>query len=162
MATLLGIDFSDDDHPLTLGTMLNGNSIVGDTLVLTESAARSYLSLLNPEDTRPWERYWVERFFDRYAHTVTILLHGPARDRREEVAALLPRLLPATVAWNLVDGGERFVVGLSPLLSADTYLESEPQSRPVIANDTWLGREGLLRNAAAFVPAAVPDSLEPT
>src|SRR6185369_16778372 len=40
VATLLGVEVDDAQSPLTLGFMTSGNSIVGDTLVLSEPAAR--------------------------------------------------------------------------------------------------------------------------
>ena len=49
MATILGISMDDADHPLTLGTGMSGNSIIGDSLILSESDAREFLALFSPD-----------------------------------------------------------------------------------------------------------------
>jgi len=37
----------------------------------------------------------------------------------------------------------------------DTFIERQPPARPVILDDTYLGREGLLKNPPAFSPRDV-------
>ena len=49
----------------------------------------------------------------------------------------------------------RFVLGTAPLLTVDTFIDNEPQPRAVALNDTYLGREGMLNNPAAFSPADI-------
>ncbi|ACE84538.1 phage tail protein [Cellvibrio japonicus] len=154
-ATILGVLMDDAEHPLTLGTGLNGNSIVGDSLILADGQKREFLSLFAPEVADADEQLIVEDFFDRYAHRVTVLLHGPARKARAAVEECLAREMPAHLHWQLVESDHPFVLGLSPLLGVDTYLETQPPARPVILDDTWLGEEGLLINAAAFSPRDV-------
>lgn len=157
MATLLGIHRDDADHPLTLGTMRSGNSIVGDSLILSETAARAYLALLDPALLSASDQQAANAFFDRYAHTVSILLHGRAKALNATIAAILPRLMPAHVRWQILASDEPFVLGLSPLLEVDTFLERAPAPRDVVLDATALGREGILNNPEAFVPHAVAD-----
>jgi phage tail-like protein len=155
MATILGVDMDDRDHPLTLGTGMSGNSIVGDSLILSEEDARSFLALFAPELANARESSEVQAFFDRYSHQVTVLLHGQARHHRKVVLAALEAQMPAHVQWRLIETDQPFVLGLAPLLGVDTYVETAPASRPVVLDDTYLGREGLLSNPTAFSPRAV-------
>ncbi len=153
LATILGVDLDDQGHPLTLGTMESGNSIVGDSLILSEETAREFLALYDPDALRADERLAVEQFLDRHAHKVTVLLHGPARDREPLVRRVLEQELPAHLQWELFATDRPFVLGLAPLLSVDTWVERTPPPRGVVLDDTFLTREGLLLGVAAFSPA---------
>ena len=155
MATILGLNMDDENHPLTLGTGVSGNSIVGDSLILSDSNAREFLSLFAPELADENETEIVENFFDKYAHKVTVLLHGRAKRMRNSVETMLRQQMPAHLQWHLVETDHPFVLGLSPLLSVDTYLEHRPPARRVTLNDTYLGAEGVLTNVAAFSPQDV-------
>lgn len=171
-ATILGLDLDDRDHPLTLGTGLSGNSIVGDSLILSDAQVRDFLALLAPElgtDTALTEEevaalpegqqkadvQTVRAFFDRYSHRVSVLLHGPARRDRDLVEEVLARELPAHLTWRIVETDHPFVLGLSPLLAVDTYLTETPPPKRVALNDTYLGREGVLKNPRALSPRDV-------
>jgi phage tail-like protein len=154
MATLLGIDLDDHDHPLTLGTMESGNSIVGDSLILSEQTAREFLALYDPAALKADEAKAVESFLERHAHKVTVLLHGPARERQVAVERVLEREMPAHLQWELFATDRPFVPGLAPLLAVDTWIERTPPPRGVVLDDTYMTREGVLIDAAAFAPAA--------
>lgn len=168
-ATILGLDLDDRDHPLTLGTGLSGNSIVGDSLILSDAKVRTFLALLAPElgaDTALTEEevaalpegqqktdiQTVRAFFDRYSHRVSVLLHGPARRDRGLVEEVLAEELPAHLTWRIVETDHPFVLGLSPLLAVDTYLTVTPPAKRVALNNTYLGREGVLKNPPALAP----------
>ena len=151
MATLLGLDMDDRDHPLTLGTGMSGNSIVGDSLILSEADSRTFLALLAPE-LEGDDAAAVAAFFDRYSHRVSVLLHGPARRERALVEEVLTAELPAHLLWRIVETDHPFVLGLSPLLAVDSFLETTPPPRRAVLNDTHLGREGLLANRIALSP----------
>lgn len=153
LATVLGIDMDDTAHPLTLGTGRSGNSRVGDTLILAEDHAQEFLALFAPELARtPREQAVVQRVFDDFARRLTVVLHGPARALARVVADALPALVPATVRWAVRESDHPFVLGLSPLLGIDTYLEHEPPPLPVVLGRTRLGRGDLLRNPVALAP----------
>jgi phage tail-like protein len=171
-ATILGLDLDDRDHPLTLGTGVSGNSIVGDSLILSDAQVRTFLALLAPElgaDTalteeavealpegrRKADIETVRAFFDRYGHRVSVLLHGPARRDRGLVEEVLAQELPAHLRWRIVETDHPFVLGLAPLLAVDTYLTETPPPRQVALDDTYLGREGLLKNPPALSPRDV-------
>ncbi|MAR90935.1 MAG: phage tail protein [Pseudomonadales bacterium] len=152
LATILGLDLDDRQHPLTLGTGMSGNSIVGDSLILSEMNAREFLALFAPELRNADEAAAVAEFFDRYAHRLSVMLHGQARQQRGEVEAQLRQQAPAHLRWRLIETERPFILGTSPLLSVDTYLEHRPEPEPVILNQTLIGQEGLVRNPVAFSP----------
>ena len=152
-ATILGLEFDDSDHPLTLGTQLSGNSIVGPSLILSDETGRDFLALFAPELARTSaDRRTVERFFDSHAHRVDIVLHGPARPYRGVIDEILAEQVPAGVVPRVIETDLPFVLGLSPLLGIDTLLQASPAWRRVMLDDTILGREGVLQSPAAFAP----------
>ncbi|MBL8844015.1 MAG: phage tail protein [Planctomycetes bacterium] len=153
LATLLGVNLDDAGHPLTLGTMESGNSIVGDSLILSAEAAREFLALYDPAALSAGEAHAAAQFLERHAHKVTVLLHGPARERRAVVEQVLLRELPAHLQWELFATERPFVPGLAPLLAVDTWIDRTPPPRGVVLDDTWLSREGLLLDVAAFAPS---------
>lgn len=156
MATVLGLDLDDADHPLTLGTGANANSIVGDALFLAEAPAPDQvpevLALFAPEVAGLDEQAAVAEFFEHYAHRVSVLLHGPARAQEQQVRDCLAAEMPARVQWRIVPTEHPFVLGLAPLLAVDTFVEPRPPARRARLDDTWIGREGVLANAPALSP----------
>jgi phage tail-like protein len=152
MATILGIDMDDDDHPLTLGTGMSGNSIVGDSLILSESDARTFLALFAPELATEDEAEKIKAFFDEYSHQVSVLLHGRGVSLHHAVEEVLTEQMPAHIQWRILETEHPFVLGLAPLLAVDTFLETTPAFRRVKLDDTHLGKEGILKNPAAFSP----------
>ncbi len=155
MATILGLTMDDEDHPLTLGTGMSGNSIVGDSLILAENDTRSFLALFSPELATATEAAEVEEFFNRYANRVTVLLHGDAKKLKGVVTSVLHQQLPAQLEWTIVETDHPFVLGLAPLLGVDTFIERRPPPKRVTLDDTYLGKEGLLQNPAALSPQDV-------
>lgn len=153
LATVLGLDLSDAHHPLTLGTGQSGNSIVGESLILTEEDSREFLALFAPElAAGAQDRRSVQAFFDRHARRVTVVLHGEARALRRTVEEILPQQVPAAVQWVIRETDHPFVLGLAPLLGIDTYLERRPPHGRVVLERTRLGRGDLIANPAAFSP----------
>lgn len=158
-ATILGLDLDDRDHPLTLGTGISGNSIVGDSLILADGRRREFLALLAPElafttatGAARSEAEIVAEFFEQYSNRVSILLHGPARAQRATVAAVLDDDLPAHLQARIIATEQPFVLGLAPLLAVDSFVDVTPPPRRVRLDDTWLGREGVLTNPPALSP----------
>ena len=167
LATILGVSLDDKHHPLTLGTGQSGNSIVGDSLILTKKGAREFLALLSPEsylendlDDAGFEsdlqsdQQVVNDFFDKYAHRVSVLLHGDAKRWQHSVDEVLQKYAPAHLQWTIKATDHPFVLGLAPLLQIDTYLEHEPEAKRVVLNQTRLGREGMIRNDSALSPSS--------
>ncbi len=159
MATILGRNMDDADHPLTLGTGISGNSILGDNLILSDMNAKEFLALFAPELADEEETKAVETFFDRYAHRLSVLLHGEARQKKNLVQETLKENVPVHLKWSLIETEQPFILGTSPLLAVDTYMERRPDAKPVILNKTLLGKEGLLHNPAAFSPRDINASM---
>jgi phage tail-like protein len=155
MATILGISMDDADHPLTLGTGMSGNSIIGDSLILSESDAREFLALFSSELATKEETAMVKAFFEQYAHQVTVLLHGRGVSLRSAVEEVLAEQMPAHLQWRIFATEHPFVLGIAPLLAVDTFIETTPDFRRVTLDDTYLGKEGVLNNPAAFFPADI-------
>jgi len=153
MATILGIDMDDAQHPLTLGTRQSGNSRVGQTLILSDENSREFLALFAPElAERLGEQETIERFFANAAQQITVVLHGPAKQLRRVVEETLPSLVPAVVQWAVRETEHPFVLGLSPLLQIDTYIEPQPPTRPVRLNHSRLNGGDLIKNPVALSP----------
>lgn len=153
LATVLGVSMDDARHPLTLGTGQSGNSIVGDSLILSEDQSLEVLALFAPEAARPGlEQEAVARFFDSHARRLSIVLHGPARTLAGVIEEALPELVPAVIQWNIIKTEHPFVLGLSPLLQIDTYLETQPPFGRVRLDRSRLGRGDLIQNPVALSP----------
>lgn len=154
LATILGLDLSDEQHPLTLGTGQSGNSIVGDSLILSADNAREFLALLAPDLIKDDadDRRIVAEFFDRYSHRLTVILHGPAGEQQATVRRILRQQLPAHLQWAVKTSDYSFVPGLSPLLQIDSYLQRTPAWKKLILDRIHLGRDSLLQNAIALAP----------
>ncbi len=159
LATILGRNMDDATHPLTLGTGMSGNSIIGDSLILSDMNAQEFLALFAPELADEEETKAVNAFFDKYAHKLSVLLHGRARQQKNAVMETLSEQIPAHLQWSIIETERPFILGTSPLLSVDTYLEQRPDPEPVILNQTLIGQEGLLKNPVAFSPRDINASL---
>jgi len=163
MATILGLEMDDADHPLTLGTGQSGNSLVGESLILSEDDAREFLALFAPELAQGGvDREALQGLFDNYAYQLSVVLHGPAREQRHTVERVLEREAPAHLQWKLIETDHPFVLGLSPLLGIDTYLQQQPPWRRVLLDDTHLTREGIVQNPVALSPHTADSNLPTT
>ena len=126
---------------------------MGESLILSDDQAQEFLALFAPElATGSAERQVVEHFFEAYARRLTVVLHGSARSLRQVVAEALPGLVPAVVQWQLLESDHPFVLGLSPLLRIDTYLEQTPPPGHVQLNRSHLGGGNLIQNPVALSP----------
>jgi hypothetical protein len=152
LATILGIDMDDAAHPLTLGTRQSGNSRVGETLILSDDHSRDFVALLAPELLNQSDKETARRFIDAYSQRLSVLVHRDAFAHLDNIRRVLADFVPAAVKFTLIQTDKPFVLGLSPLLGIDTYLEPAREARRVVLDDTWLGREGLVRNNASFSP----------
>ena len=162
LSTILGLDLSDEQHPLTLGTGQSGNSIVGDSLILSADNAREFLALLAPELVKDnaEDKRIVAEFFDRYSHRITLILHGPAGQQRATVSRILQQQLPAHLQWTIKLSDYAFVPGLSPLLQIDSYLQRTPAWKKLILDRIHLGKDSVLQNAIALAPELAMGSVK--
>jgi len=152
MATILGRNMDDAEHPLTLGTGMSGNSIVGDSLILSDMNAKEFLALFAPELATEKENAAVNKFFELYAHRISVLVHGKGHERAGAITDCLNENMPAHLQWKIIKTEQPFVLGTSPLLSVDTFVDHRPDFEPVELNKTLIGQEGVLKNPAAFSP----------
>jgi phage tail-like protein len=151
-ATILGIAMSGR-NVLTDGGVDSGNSIVGDTLVLSAERAIDVLALLSPQAARGAEAATVSRFLDEYADRVqvaAILQSATAVTLRPVVQAVLAAELPAQLCFEIVVAENRFIVGLSPLLDIDTFLEPPAAPAPLTLDRSVVGRDAVIRDPAAL------------
>ncbi len=152
LATILGIDMDDATNPLTLGTRQSGNSRVGQTLILSDESSRDFVALLAPELLNQSDQAVARRLIDDYAQRLSLLVHRDAFPHLASIEQVLKAYVPAALNMKIIQTDKPFVLGLSPLLGIDTYLEPARAARRVVLDDTWLGREGLVRNNASFSP----------
>lgn len=152
LATILGIEMDDAQHPLTLGTRQSGNSRVGQTLILSDESSRDFVALLAPELLNQSDRAVARKLIDDYAQRLSLLVHRDAFVHLAGIEQVLKGFVPAALKLKIIQTDKPFVLGLSPLLGIDTYLEPARAARRVVLDDTWLGREGLVRNNASFSP----------
>jgi phage tail-like protein len=151
-ATVLGIPLGNR-NPLTRNGVASGNSIVGDTLILSAARARDVLALLAPSVVPPEDAAAVARFLDEYADRVQVvaLLQGPnALAWRATVDAVLRAELPAQLRFDIIDATGRFVIGLSPLLDVDTFLDPPVPAAPLTLDRSVVGRDAVVRDPAAL------------
>jgi phage tail-like protein len=151
-ATILGIPLGGR-NVLTDGGVPSGNSVVGDTLVLSAKRSIDVLALLAPSAARGADAATVARFLDEYADRVQIavLLQGPsAAALRPAVDAVLKAELPAQLAYEIVVTDRRFILGLSALVDVDTFLDPPLPPAPLTLNRSAVGRDSVVRDPAAL------------
>jgi hypothetical protein len=131
-ATILGADLADEDDPLTLGMAVSGNSFVGDTLILGDTARDELLALYRPEiDRTQGDRGAVEQFYARLAWRVLVLIRG-VDDESEfrRLRDVVSEEVPAHVEAQVLHARGPLIVGAASLLGLDTYLaEARPTQR---------------------------------
>jgi phage tail-like protein len=153
LATLLGVDLADESDPLLPGLHQSGNSVVGDTLVLGESATVELLALFREEVASDRENAAVLAFLERLAHRATVLVHQSVTPQD---LGLIRRVVemeaPAHVEVRVLTATWPLLVGIASLVGVDTYLGPPAPRRAARADVSTLG-------AGDFVLG--PDSLDP-
>jgi len=151
-ATILGTTLGGL-NVLTQDGVPSGNSIIGDTLVLSAERAIDVLALLAPSAGSSADEATVSQFLDEYADRVQVaaILQGPNADAlRQPVATVLQAELPAQLRFEIVVLKNRFVLGLSPLLDVDTFLDPPVAPAELTLDRSVLGRDAILRDPAAL------------
>jgi phage tail-like protein len=151
-ATVLGIQMGGL-NPLTAYGVPSGNSIIGDTLVLSAERALDVLALLAPSVARGADAATVAQFLDEYADRVqvAVLLQGPnAAAFRTIVNTVVQAELPAQLAYEIIVTDRRFILGLSPLLDVDTFLDPPTPPAELTLDQSVMGRDAVLRDPAAL------------
>lgn len=151
-ATVLGIPMGGR-NVLTQFGVPSGNSIVGDTLVLSSERAIEVLALLAPSLASGADAATVARFLDEYADRiqVAVILQGPhAASYQDDVTTVLQAELPAQLQFEIVLAPQRFIIGLSPLLDVDTFLDPPVPPAPLTLDESVIGRDAVVRDPAAL------------
>ena len=151
-ATLLGVHLVQEDDPLLPGLHHSGNSVVGDTLILGDEWRREFLALFAADfDANWWESWVIERFFDRFAHRVTVLVQ---KEAGPDVFAIAKRVAereaPTHLELTVAQASHPLVVGLWSLVGVDTYLGHKPTLGPVRVDRSTIGERHVLRTPATL------------
>jgi phage tail-like protein len=151
-ATVLGIPMGER-NVLTQYGEPSGNSIVGDTLVLSAERAREVLDLLAPSAVTGADADAVAQFLDEYADRVQVvaILQGPnAAALQPAMATVLRAELPAQLRFEIVLAPHRFILGLSPLLDVNTFLNPPAPPAPLTLDQSVIARDAVVRDPAAL------------
>ena len=151
-ATVLGIPMGGLNE-LTQFGVPSGNSIVGDTLILSAERAIDVLALLAPSVAQGADAATVSRFLDEYADRVqvSVILQGPAAaSLKPIVTAVLQAELPAQLHFEIAPIQPRFILGVSPLLGVDTFLDPPEAPAPLTLGQSVVGRDAIVRDPAAL------------
>jgi phage tail-like protein len=165
-STILGIDLSREEDPLLGGISDSGNSYVGDTLFVGDDQRKEFLALFAESlPTTRAEEAAVDAFFERLAHRVTVLVHQNV-DPQE--LGLIRRVVeletPAHVQTRVVPTSRPLMVGVSSLVSVDTYLTAPVGRQPILIDRSALGARDFLLRTPSLDPrlggGAEPDNPE--
>jgi phage tail-like protein len=142
LQTVLGVKLDRDFDPLLGGSFVSGNSKVGDTLFLSEEGAeKKFLALFDASiHLKSADQETVDAFFASLAHRVTVIVHETATpDELTLIERVCALEAPAHVVVRVRLASGDFMVGLTALLSVDTYLRPPPPPAPVEVDETTIG-----------------------
>jgi hypothetical protein len=151
-ATILGADLADEDDPLTLGMASSGNSFVGDTLILGDTAREELLALYRPEiDAVRGDTEAVTAFYMRLAWRVMVLIRGVTDSSEfKRLSDIVAAEIPAHVEPLVCHAHNPLIVGAASLVGVDTYLaEPEPFHR-VQLGETVVGEGDFIAGSGAL------------
>lgn len=152
-STILGVDLSDADNPLTPWARRSGNSHLGTTFFLGDADRKSFFALFRPEMiddslTTPADRVAaaeaLQTFFDDHAFRLSVLIHADLpQSMRNLIARVLEREVPAHVIATTRDAPGSLVLALSSLVGVDTRLSPAPQTPPLRVGTAQIGQVAL-------------------
>lgn len=153
-STILGADLEESDDPLLPGLYSSGNSYVGDTLFLGEEMKKEFLAVFGEGAIEsPAEREAVERFYERLAHRVTILVYQEV-DRQD--LRLIKKMAeieaPAHIQVAVVTARYPFMVGIASLVGVDSFLGLPEQVQAVRIGESTLGVRDVLERLPSLDP----------
>lgn len=162
LQTVLGVSLDQEHDELLGGPVVSGNSKVGHTLFLGEErrffghdvTRKKFLALFDADiDLSARDQSVVDDFFASLAHRVTIVVHEQTTaDELKLIERVSALQSPAHLVVRVRPADRDFIVGLSALLGADTYLRPHPPAEPVEIDDTVLGDGSLLSRPPALDP----------
>jgi hypothetical protein len=151
-ATVLGADLADEQDPLTLGLVASGNSFVGDTLILGDTAREELLALYRPEiDEARGDPEAVAGFYARLAWRVMVLVRGldDATEFRR-LKDLVEAEVPAHVEPQVHHARNPLIVGAASLVGLDTYLAAPEPFQRVQLGETVVGAGDFVAGSGAL------------
>jgi phage tail-like protein len=153
LATLLGVDRTEENDPLLPGLYQSGNSIVGDTLVLAEAERAELLALFRSEVATGAENAAVIEFLGRLAHRATVLVHQSVSPQDLGLIRRIAELeSPAHVEVGVATATWPLLVGIASLVGVDTYLGPPQRPRPARVDVSSLGMGDFVLGPIALDP----------
>jgi phage tail-like protein len=153
LATLLGVDLSNENDPLLPGLVQSGNSIVGDTLVVGDVESAELLALFSANQATAAENAAVNSFDEQLANRAVVLVH---REVEAQDFALIRRIVqleaPAHVEVSVVAASWPLLVGIASLVGVDTYFAAPRVRRPVQVERSSLGMGDFLTGEPLLDP----------
>jgi phage tail-like protein len=169
LATLLGVDLAEANDPLLPGLHQSGNSIVGDTLILSDNETVELLALFREEVATAAENSAVIEVLGRLAHRATVLVHQSVTPQHLGLIRRIAELeAPAHVEVRVATATWPLLVGIASLVGVDTYLGPPRPPRPVRVNVSTVGAGDFVLGPIALDPrvsgaaAVVPQIVLPT
>jgi phage tail-like protein len=169
LATLLGVDLAEEHDPLLPGLHQSGNSIVGDTLVLSDTETVELLALFRTEVATAAENASVLEFLGRLANRATVLVHQSVTPQDLGLIGRIAELeSPAHVQVDVATATWPLLVGIASLVGVDTYLGPPQPPRPARVNVSTLGGGDFVLGPVALDPrmsgaaASTPQAQLPT
>jgi len=150
--TVLGIPMGGR-NVLTGDAVPSGNSIVGDTLTLSVEHAIDLLTLLAPSAAAAANPATMSQLLEEYLGRVqvTAILQGPSTAALQPVvSSVLQAELPKQLSFDIVLTDKRFIIGLSPLLDVDTFLDPPAAPALLTLNQSVVGLDAIVRDLAAL------------
>jgi phage tail-like protein len=153
LATLLGVDLSDQDDPLLPGLHISGNSVVGDTLVIGDQQRVELMALFNASAATSRENDAVLRFDDQLAFRATVLVHEQVEPQDFTLIRRIAQLeAPAHVQVRVASASWPLLVGIASLVGVDTFLGPPRLPQPVQVQRSVLGLSDYVIGAAVLDP----------
>jgi phage tail-like protein len=169
LATLLGVDLAEERDPLLPGLHQSGNSVVGDTLILSDTETVELLALFREEVAAAAENASVVAFLGRLAHRATVLVHQNVTPQDLGLIRRIAELeSPAHVEVRVATATWPLLVGVASLVGVDTYLGPAQPPRPARVQVSALGMGDFVLGPVALDPrmagaaAGAPPAVLPT
>ncbi len=140
LATLLGVDLSDQDDPLLPGLHISGNSIVGDTLVIGDQQRAELMALYDASVATASQEAAVLAFDDQLAFRATVLVHDQVQPQDFALIRRIAQLeAPAHVHVRTAAATWPLLVGIASLVGVDTFLGPPRLPQPAQVERSVLG-----------------------
>ncbi|KQU77061.1 MULTISPECIES: phage tail protein [unclassified Rhizobacter] len=162
LATLLGVDLSDEHDPLLPGLGRSGNSIVGDTLFVGDQERVELLALFDASVGNNAEDAAALNFYERLANRATVLVHQQVEAQDLALIRRIAQLeAPAHVDVRVAVASWPLLVGVSSLVGVDTFLGPPRTPQPVRVQRSSLGNGDQTIGRAVLDPRLAGTALPP-